>query len=176
MDIFEAIKKRKSIRGYKHKEVEEDKIKKIMDFARLAPSASNRQEWRFIVVKDKDKRKALSKAAKNQSFVEEAPVVTACCAETDNHVMACGQLCYPIDVAIAIDHIALCAVSLGLGTCWVGAFYEDEAKMILSVPEEIRIVELIALGYPEDGTVSLKERLPLEDIVFKEDWGKAYYK
>ncbi|OPX28273.1 MAG: nitroreductase [Candidatus Omnitrophica bacterium 4484_171] len=176
MDIFEAIKKRKSIRGYKHKEVEEDKIKKIMDFARLAPSASNRQEWRFIVVKDKDKRKALSKAAKNQSFVEEAPVVIACCAETDNHVMACGQLCYPIDVAIAIDHIALCAVSLGLGTCWVGAFYEDEAKMILSVPEEIRIVELIALGYPEDGTVSLKERLPLEDIVFKEDWGKAYYK
>ncbi len=176
MDIFEAIKKRKSIRSYKHKEVEEDKIKKIMDFARLAPSASNRQEWRFIVVKDKDKRKALSKAAKNQSFVEEAPVVIACCAETDNHVMACGQLCYPIDVAIAIDHIALCAVSLGLGTCWVGAFYEDEAKMILSVPEEIRIVELITLGYPEDGTVSLKERLPLEDIVFKEDWGKAYYK
>jgi len=176
MDIFETIKKRKSIRSYKRKPVEEDKLKKILDFARLAPSASNRQEWRFVVVKDESKRKALCRAAKNQHFIEEAPVVIACCAETDNHVMTCGQLCYPIDVAIAIDHIALCAVSLGLGTCWVGAFREDEAKMILSIPQEVRIVELLALGYPEDETESSKQRLPLENIVFKEEWGSVYYK
>jgi nitroreductase len=84
--------------------------------------------------------------------------------------MTCGQLCYPIDVAIAIDHMTLVAVELGLGTCWVGAFYEEQAKKILNIPEEIRVVELLALGYPKDDNVIDKERLPLKDIVFKEKW------
>jgi len=66
------------------------------------------------------------KAAKEQAFVYQAPVVIACCAQTDNYTMTCGQLSYPIDVAIAIEHMALEAAELGLGTCWVGSFYEDE--------------------------------------------------
>ena len=176
MDIFEAIKKRRSIRRYKDKDVEEDKLKKILDAARLAPSASNRQEWRFVIVKDNERKRYLCKAAKNQSFVEEAPVVIACCAKTDNHIMTCGQLCYPIDVAIAIGHITLCAVSLGIGTCWVGAFYENEVKAVLSIPEEVRVVELLTMGYPKDDAVLSKNRIALKDIVFKEEWGRVYYK
>jgi len=175
MDIFEAIEKRRSIRGYRQKDVEEDKLRKILDSAHLAPSASNRQEWRFIVVKDKEKKRSLCKAARGQQFVEEAPVVIACCAETDNHVMACGQLSYPVDVAIAVDHITLCAVSLGLGTCWVGAFYEDQVKRILSIPEKIRVVELLTLGYPHDGSSFPKQRELLQDIVFGDEWAKPYY-
>jgi len=174
MDVFEAIKKRRSVRAYLDKPVEEEKILKILEAARLAPSASNRQEWRFVVVKDKKTRAELKKAAKGQAFVGEAPVVIACCAETDNHVMTCGQLCYPIDVAIAIDHMTLSACGLGLGTCWVGAFYEEEVKKILEIPKNIKVVELLCLGYAKEELKQPKERLSIEEIAFSEKWDKSY--
>lgn len=174
MDIFEAIKKRRSIRSYKDKPVEEEKLIKIIEAAREAPSASNRQEWRFIIVKDSKTKAALCAAAKNQPFVREAPVVIACCALTDNHIMTCGQLCYPIDVAISIDHMTLAAVEFGLGTCWVGAFREDEVRHILAVPREVRVVELLTLGYPLCESTLPKERLPLNSIIFSERWNQPY--
>ena len=174
MDVFESIKKRKSVRSYLDKQVEEDKILKILEAARLAPSASNRQEWRFVVVKDKKVKLQLSKAAKGQVFVGEAPIVIACCAETDNHVMTCGQLCYPIDIAIAIDHMTLSACGLGLGTCWIGAFYEEEVKKILEIPKDIKVVELLCLGYAKEESNQPKERLSMEKIAFSEKWDKPY--
>jgi len=82
------------------------------------------------MVQDKNIRQRLMPAAKNQAFVAQAPVVIACCAKTDNYTMTCGQLCYPIDLAIAIEHMALQATEEGLGTCWIGAFYEDQVKEI----------------------------------------------
>jgi nitroreductase len=84
--------------------------------------------------------------------------------------MTCGQASYPIDVAIAIDHITLCAASEGLGTCWIGAFYEDEVKKILAIPPEIRVVALLPIGYPQDPSPVRKFRLPLEKIVMPESW------
>ncbi len=171
MDVMSAIKTRKSVRNFLDKEVEEGKLKIILEAARLAPSAGNRQEWRFVVVKKKETRQLLMKAARNQPFVAEAAVVIACCAQTDNHVMTCGQLCYPIDVAIAIDHMTLAAVELGLGTCWVGAFYEEEVKKILGIPKDARVVELLALGYPRDEKEITKDRKPLEEIFMREHWG-----
>lgn len=170
MDVFEAIKTRKSVRGFKDRPVEREKIEKLLEAARLAPSASNRQEWRFVVVTDAEKRKALAAVAKNQAFVGQAPVVLACCAETDNHVMSCGQLCYPIDVAIAIDHMTLAAVEMGLGTCWIGAFDEKEVKKLLGIPDAIRVVQLLPVGYPEDPSPVAKKRLPMEKIVRWEKW------
>ena len=95
------------MRAFQDKDVSEELITKLLEAARIAPSASNRQEWRFVVVRDADKRRKLAEAAQGQKFVAQAPVVLACCAETDSHAMACGQLCYPIDVAIAIDHLTL---------------------------------------------------------------------
>ncbi|MFX1520303.1 MAG: nitroreductase family protein [Promethearchaeota archaeon] len=170
MDVHEAIRIRKSVRHYKEKEVEQEKLMRILEAAGLAPSASNKQEWRFVVVRDKEKRQKLSEAARGQRFVAEAPIVIACCAETDYHEMTCGQLCYPIDVAIAIDHITLAAVEEGLGTCWIGAFYEDKVKAILDIPDDIRIVELLTLGYAVDDSIKVKSRLPLEKIVKWETW------
>src|SRR3989338_7182064 len=145
MNVMEAIKKRYSVRSYQDRAVEKEKLEIVLEAARLAPSASNRQEWRFVVVQDRDTRQRLMKAAKNQAFVGEAPVVIACCAKTDNHLMTCGQMCYPIDIAIAIEHMALEATEEGLGTCWVGAFYEDKVKEILGITKDIRVVELLAL-------------------------------
>ncbi len=171
MTVFEAIKARYSVRAYQAKPVEDEKLERILEAARLAPSAKNLQEWRFIIVKNPETRKALMHAAKDQPFVGEAPIILACCAVTDNHVMSCGQLCYPIDVAIAMEHIALQAVEEGLGTCWIGAFYEDQVKEILQIPEtnNIRVVELMTLGYPAIEPLP-KERLPLNEIVMEERW------
>ncbi len=171
MDVWEAIRKRKSVREYESRPVEQEKLEKILEAARLAPSATNLQEWRFVVVKGAEMRRKLMVAAKNQAFVGEAPVVIACCAETDGHVMTCGQQCYPIDVAIAIDHMTLQAVEEGLGTCWIGAFHEDKAKEVLGIPDEIRVVELLTLGYEKGGMKPKKKaRKPMEEIVHWEKW------
>jgi nitroreductase len=110
------------------------------------------------------------KAAKSQAFVGQAPVVIACCAETDNHAMTCGQLCYTIDVPIAIEHMVLKATEEGLGTCWIGAFYEDQVKEILGIPKDIRVVELLTLGYADKPCSSHKDRLSLKEIVMYEGW------
>ena len=172
MDVMEAIRTRRSVRRYEDKPVEDEKLMAVLEAGRLAPSAKNLQEWRFVVVRDAETRKKLVKAARDQAFVGEAPVVIACCADTDEHVMACGQLCYPINVAIAIDHMTLAAVELGLGTCWIGAFYEDRAKEILGIPPRIRVVELLTLGYPKYGeTGRPKSRLAMDEIVHWEEWG-----
>ena len=161
---MEAIRKRKSVRKYLNKKVEEDKLSAVLEAGRLAPSASNRQEWRFIIVRDQVSKKKLAEAANNQSFIAEASIVIAACAETDEHVMSCGQACYPIDVAIALDHITLAAVELGLGTCWIGAFDEKKVKQILEIPSEVRVVALMPLGYPYDSSVVNKNRLSISEI------------
>lgn len=148
MDVMEAIKNRRSIRSYQDREVEEEKLNLVLEAGRLAPSANNRQEWKFIVVKDKDTREKLSLAAHNQKFVGEAAVVIVACSTETEHIMPCGQFSYPIDLAIAVDHITLKAVEEGLGTCWIGAFDEKEAKKILGIPTSIRVVALLPLGYP----------------------------
>ena len=170
MDIYEAIKTRKSVRSFKKSEVSQDVLERLLDAARLAPSANNSQEWRFVVVRDTETRKTLASIACKQPFVAEAPVILACCAETNNHVMTCGQLSYPIDVAIAVDHITLCAVAEGLGTCWIGAFYEDKVKRILAIPPEIRVVALLPVGYPSDPAPVTKLRRSLARIVCQEKW------
>lgn len=169
MDVMEAIRKRRSIRGFLDKEVEDKKLEAVLEAGRLAPSANNRQEWKFVVVRDKSLREKLSEAAKGQEFVGEAPVVIAACAVETDRVMTCGQAAYPIDLAIAVDHMTLKAVEEGLGTCWIGAFYEDKVKSILNIPEKFRVVALLPLGYP----ASVRKdyiRKPLEEIVCYDGW------
>ena len=170
MDVMDAIKTRKSVRAYLDRPVEDEKLNAVLEAARLAPSASNRQEWRFVIVRESATRKKLAEVAWGQSFVGEAPVLIVACAETDGHVMRCGQLCYPIDVAIALDHMSLAAVELGLGSCWIGLFDEKKVKELLHIPDEIRVVELMPLGYPSDPAAINKKRLPLDRIVKYERW------
>ena len=148
MDVSKAIQSRRSIRAYDSREVEEDKLARVLDSGRLSPSASNRQERRFVVIRDAKTRKLLSEAARNQKFVAEAPVVIAACSVESEYIMACGQFAYSIDTAIAVDHMTLAAVEEGLGTCWIGAFDEKKVKEILDIPEDVRVVALLPLGYP----------------------------
>ena len=170
MDVTEAILTRKSVRSYLDRAVEKEKLGRVLEAARMAPSANNRQEWRFVVVTDAEKRRRLAEDAAGQRFIAEAPVVIAACAQTDGRIMRCGQACYPIDVAIAIDHLTLAAVAEGLGTCWIGSFDPEVARQILAIPEEIVVVELLPLGYPGDPQGVAKSRLPMETIVRYESW------
>jgi nitroreductase len=164
MDILTAIRQRRSVRAYKDIAVEEDKLKTILEAARLAPSASNRQEWKFIVVKNKETRKKLTTTTLGQSFVGEAPVIIVACATETKAIMLCGQPAYTVDVSIACAFMILQAFELGLGTCWLGAFKEDEVKKILKIPEAVRVVAMIPMGYSNQPP-SQKPRKGLEEIV-----------
>jgi nitroreductase len=169
MDVFTAIRQRSSVRAYKSTDVEEDKSKKVLEAARLSPSASNRQDWKFIVVRNKETRKKLAKAAFGQSFIAEAPIVIVACGTDPNAMLACGQPMHTVDVSIALAYMILQAYELGLGTCWIGAFSEDEAKKILSVPEHVRVVAMTPLGYPNQSP-SQKFRKSLNQIVCYEKY------
>jgi nitroreductase len=170
VEVYDSIRIRKSVRSYLNKPVEEEKLDRVLNAVRLAPSASNRQEWRFVVVTDPEKRRRLAEEAAGQRFMAEAPIIIAACAETDGKIMRCGHACYPIDVAIAIDHLTLAAVAEGLGTCWIGSFDPETVRRILDIPEQIVVVELLPLGYPKDPKPVNKSRLPLETIVRYEKW------
>jgi len=170
MDVTEAIRSRKSVRSYLDRAVEKEKLERVLEAARMAPSASNRQEWRFVVVTDPEKRRRLAEEAAGQRFIAEAPVVIAACAQTDGKIMRCGQACHPIDVAIAVDHLTLAAVAEGLGTCWIGSFDPEVVRRILAIPKEIVVVELLPLGYPRDPQALVKSRFALETIVRYESW------
>ena len=171
MHVHEAMKKRKSVRSYLDKPVEKEKIDKILEAAQIAPSARNSQEWRIIVVTDKDVRKRLAiEAARNQMFVAEAPVVFVCCAETDKADMICGHSRYAVDCAIAVDHMTLAAVEEDLGTCWIGAFTQEPVRKILNIPKDIEVFALLPTGYPTDPAAVEKRRKPMDEIVCYDSW------
>jgi nitroreductase len=117
VDLYEAIKSRYSVRSYLNKPVEQEKLDRILNAARLAPSGSNRQPWKFVVVRDAETRKKLVPACSNQEFVGQAPVVIAAVGLTPDRIMSCGVPGDPVDVAIALEHVALAATAEGLGTC-----------------------------------------------------------
>jgi len=169
MDVIACIRARRSVRSYEDREVEEDKLRQVLEAGRLAPSANNRQHWKFVVVRDPELRRKLIGAAKGQSFVGEAPVVIVACATSSDHIMPCGHPSHLVDVAIAIDHMALAARELGLGTCWVGAFDQDAVKKILGVPKSAVVVELLPLGYPT-AWPSTTPRKPLDAVVSYDAW------
>jgi nitroreductase len=169
MDVSIAINQRSSIRAYKATDVEEDELKKVLEAGRLSPSASNRQDWKFIVVKSKETKKKLAKAAFGQSFIGEAPVVIVACGTDSKAVMGCGQPTHTVDVSIACAFMILQAQELGLGTCWIGAFSEDEVKRILKIPEGVRVVAMTPLGYPDEPP-SKKSRKSLNQIVCHEKY------
>jgi nitroreductase len=169
MDVKEAIRSRRSIRAYLDKAVEPDKLEAVLEAARLAPSASNQQLWKFIVVQSKELREKLGEACNRQAFVGEAPAIIVACSAHPERRMSCGQLPGPVDLSIAVDHMTLRAVELGLGTCWIGAFQEPEVKKILGIPENIRVITVLPLGYPKT-LPKPTSRKKLKEIVAWEKW------
>ena len=167
MDLYEAIEKRYSVRAYEDRAIEEDKLNRVLDAGRRAPSAGNRQEWRFVVVRDAARRKAVAEAA-DQPFLAQAAAVIAVVSTLDR-TMSCGIPAGPVDCAIAIDHMTLAAVAEGLGTCWIGHFDQDKSRRVFGVPETMEIVELLPMGYPGVAPHP-KTRKSLEEVVNHEQF------
>jgi len=168
MNVMDAIQARYSCRAYVDKPIEKAKLDRVLEAARLAPSAKNLQDWRFVVVTDPDLRQQLGKAANNQMFIAGAGAIIAACSVND-HVMRCGQAIGPIDVAIALEHMCLAAAELGLATCWIGSFFPDQVRSVLGIPAQAAVIELLALGYPADSRRG-PQREPLDRIACFEKW------
>ncbi len=170
MDVYEAIRARRSVREYQDRPVPEELLQRLFEAVRLAPSARNCQEWRFVAVRDAGLRRRIAVDAAAQPFIGDAPVLLACCAITDGRVMRCGQPAYTVDVAIAMDHLTLVAAAEGLGTCWIGSFDETLVKELLGIPAQMRVVQLMPLGWPADKAPAAKNRLPVAGILRFEKW------
>lgn len=164
MDILTAIQSRRSIRAYSSNPVEQDKLELVLEAARLSPSAANRQDWKFIVVRDAGLRAKLTEASLGQPFVGEAPIILVACGTNPDSVMSCGQHRYTVDLSIAVAYMILEASSLGLGTCWLGRFDEQMVKDALQIPDAVRVVAMTPLGYPNESPAP-RPRKALDAIV-----------
>lgn len=164
MDIYEILKKRRSIRAYKSEPVEEEKLRRILEAAQSAPSAANRQPVHFIVIKDEKIKRQLKKAYDEEWFYTAPVIIGACGIPEKAWKRGDGKNYADIDAAIAMDHLILAATAEGLATCWVAAFKVPFIKSILNLPPGIEPVALTPVGYP----LNIPEptyRKPLEEIV-----------
>jgi nitroreductase len=209
MDVSEAIRTRRSIRKFKPDPIPDKKIKLLLESARLAPSGTNTQPWRFIVVRDDDTKTKLQRAAHNQRHVKRAPVIIVCCADLKSfkefpvrvdELIESGALpertrevfipylekgmntvtkdalmvAAAANVAIAVEHIVLQAVEIGLGTCWVRWYEDDVVKEILEIPDHVEVMALLPVGIPNEEPAP-RPRLNLDKIVFNEKYGENYF-
>jgi len=166
MDVFEAIQNRRSIRKYKKQALPEDAVDKLIEAARLAPSAGNVQPYAIVIVKQESLRHQLSMAAMGQKDIAEAPVVLVVCANekwAKESYGERGKTLYCLqDTAAAVQNILLMATALGLGTCWIGAFKEKDVKKVVNAPDEMRPVALIPIGYPDESPAPRSRRAAAE--------------
>lgn len=154
MDVFEAIKTRRSIRAFTDKRVTDREVKKLIEAARWAPSAGNIQPWEFIIVRDPKVKHGLCEAAMNQTLIEQASVVIVVCADPARSSKRYGSRGINLyclqDTAAATQNILLTAHAAGLAACWIGAFNEEAAKKVLGVPDELRPIAIIPVGCPAE--------------------------
>ncbi len=169
MDFLDLVKNRYACRSYQPRPVEQDKLLRVLEAVRLAPSGSNRQPWKFVVVQDQEVKRGLVRACANQRFIATSPVVIAGCGLMPDRIMSCGVPGDPVDVAIAMTHLSLAATAEGLATCWIGAFSQDEVREVLGVPPTVKVIEVMTLGYPADGP-PMKMRKSLAEIVTIDRW------
>ena len=201
MDVFETIRRRRSIRSYEHKEVPEEIVTKLIEALRLAPSSGNRQPYRFIVVKDQATKEALAKAcrwnpgrAQVHEYIADAPLVIAVCGYENESItrfykdgvtyLTTNRMLKDIerdagkpylsmmmlDIAVAFDHLDLAATSLGLGTCWIASIDELAVKKVLGVPDEVRCLAVMTIGYTSKWPEP-RPRKDLSKLVFSERYG-----
>ncbi len=173
MDVFEAIKGRRSIRSYKKQDVPDDIVRKLVEAAILAPSAGNIQPYQLVIVRSEKTRQQLSKAAFNQKTLLEANVVIVVCVDEKQASTKYGERgkkLYCIqDTAAATQNILLAAYSLGLGTCWIGAFNEDDVKKAVNAPKEMHPVTMIPIGYPNESPEQ-RSRRSFDEVALKESF------
>jgi nitroreductase len=175
LDTYEAIQERQSIRAYQDKPIPREKIEKILEAGRLAPSAVNREPWHFITVTVVEKRKALSKGL-YAKFIAQAPLAIVVCGDKK-----ASPDWYAVDAALAVENMVLAAVNEGLGTCIVGSFTEKDVKELLKIPNNLEVIVIIAVGYPREKLdlsskllKLVRSRKILTEVASEETFGKPF--
>lgn len=180
--LMDIIRERRSVRAYSDRPVDDDTLREITEAARLAPSACNSQCWRFVAargpVKDRLVDEALGKIAVPNRWAKQAPVIIAACADLSfiPHKAApkvTGIDYHLLDMGIAVEHMVLRATELGLGTCWIGWFDEGAVRRLLEIPDKVRVVSLITLGYAKGDGPREKKRLSLGEILYWDAYGRS---
>lgn len=180
MEFINVIELRRSVRSFLEKKVEENKIDYILESARVSPSWANRQCWKFIIVKDKNKILKLSKTSVINRWLRKAPILIVACGDPSMSGNNNSIDYFIVDVSIAMEHLVLAATDAGLGTCWIGGFNEDKVKELLEIPKRIRVVAMTPLGYPSENEgfvgksykflAGSKKRKTLNEIVKYDKW------
>ncbi len=169
MELWDAIITRYSVRAYKPDAVEEEKLLRVLEAARLAPTAANRQPFRIVVVHTAGREDELRRIYNAKWFVQAPIVLCVCGVPAKGWIRSDGKNYTDVDVAIVTDHLILCATSLGLGTCWIAAFNPAAAREVLQLPEGVEPIVWTPLGYPADQPRE-KQRLELGELVRYERW------
>ncbi len=169
MDFRELINTRYSVRVYKSVPVEDEKVQQVLDAARLAPTAANRQPFQFIVIHTAGREAELKRIYRAEWFYKAPLVICACAVPSKAWSRMDNRNYSDVDVTIAMDHLILAATELGLGTCWIAAFDPFAAREVLGLPEDVEPVAFTPLGYPADEP-GVKRRKPLSELVRYERW------
>lgn len=164
-DFFELIGRRFSCRNYSDRQVSRDDIMRVLEAARMAPSACNRQPWRFFVATDDAVCQAI-RSCYERDWINTAKNFIVCLGDhSEAWHRADGKDHTDVDIAIAVEHICLAATDMGLATCWICNFDADRLRAALSVPSGLEPIAILPLGYPAYDAVPAKKRKTLDDIV-----------
>jgi nitroreductase len=169
MELIQEIAEWVSTRKFTDQAVDSDSLNRILEAGRKAPSAKNRQPWRFVVVKNETVRSSIESAAFGQEHVGQAPVIIAACTTNVDYRMPNGQWSYPIDITMAVSFMMLQATAEKLGACVVTTYDEQELKDILTVPYSMRVVMLLLVGHAANSPFP-QQRKPLKRIVSYDHW------
>jgi nitroreductase len=169
MGIYDLINKRYSVRAYKSNAVEEDKLLNVLNAARLAPTASNRQPFQIIVIHTKGREQELLTIYHKEWFVQAPLVLCVCGLPAIAWIRRDGRLYLDVDTAIVMDHMVLAASDIGLGTCFIAAFDASNARNVLLIPDDVEPILFSPLGYPNDAP-GIKARKNLDELVRYEHW------
>lgn len=169
MEFLDLVKKRYSVRKYKSDDLEDEKVQMVLEAARLAPTAVNKQPFKLIVIKTRGREDELKRVYPAEWFVEAPLVICACALPEEGWTRRDGKNYTEVDTTIAMDHLILAATNLGLGTCWIGAFNLEAAREVFNIPENVLPLVFTPLGYPAHNP-GPKRRKTMEKIVKYEEW------
>jgi len=183
VNVIEAIEQRRSIRKFTADPLDEKTVLELLAAAHCAPSGNNSQPWRFLVVEDPALRERLARVCHGQLWMAQAPVHIVICADLsaregsgerfDEETPGMDAKRVIRDTAIAADHLMLRAVELGLGTCWIGWYLQDEIRPLLAIPEQVFVLGVLIVGKPAEAP-GPRPRYPLAKLVYRETWGIPY--
>lgn len=167
--LLHLVRNRRMVQKFDERIVEPDAVEAVLEAARYAPSAKEAQPWRFVVVQEALARHEIAAAAFNHPHVKSAPVVVVCCARIHSHVSGSGRTSFPMDLAAAIQTMAIAAADLGLHTSWIYGFRESQVRPAVGIPDDVPVIGLLCLGH-QAGLADLPERRPRGEVIKWDRW------